>query len=157
MENTTCEQPTLVALDHPSLVGIIDEFAGELRDEQRFFGPSSTPKPGRRLIERLTSPSDLRTGSMFDGRLVAMSRVGDDGVLDIVVVADWRGRGVGHVLLRHTLERAARIGHERIVLRSSRRSAAVAALGRAIGAVTVDRGQGRIDVVFPTHRFIDTA
>jgi tryptophan synthase beta subunit len=47
--------PLIVALDHPSLIEAIDQFADELHNEQRFFGSSAAPAPFPSLINRVTS------------------------------------------------------------------------------------------------------
>ena len=89
---------------------------------------------------------------MVDGHIVAMARVEASGDTSIAVVADWRGRGIGRALLASTVRRAGQMGLSRLVVRSSQRSRSVAALGRSVGAVTVDQGRGRVDLIFPIDR-----
>jgi GNAT superfamily N-acetyltransferase len=152
------ETPLIVALDHPSLIEDIDAFAADLRAEQRFFGPGANPAPFPSLINRLTSTGGVvRLGAMIGGQLIGMSRVEGGGDTTIAVVAEWRGRGVGGALLSATVRRAGEAGIGRVVLRSSRRSQSVAALGAAVGATTVDQGLGRIDLIFPTATRARTA
>jgi GNAT superfamily N-acetyltransferase len=141
----------IVALDHPSLIDVVDQFAEDLRSEQRFFGRRATTAPFPSLINRLTSADGLRLGAQVDGRLVAMSRVDHRGDTSIAVVADARGQGIGRALLTATLQRAGQHGLGRLVLRSSQRSQSVAALGAAVGAMTVDQGCGRVDFILPTR------
>jgi len=149
--------PLIVALDHPSLIEAIDQFADELHNEQRFFGSSAAPAPFPSLINRVTSSGGMRLGAMVDGHIVAMARVEDSGDTSIAVVADWRGRGIGRALLAATVRRAGQMGLSRLVVRSSQRSRSVAALGRSVGAVTVDQGRGRVDLIFPIDRAARTA
>ena len=151
------DTPLIVALDHPSLIDAIDQFADELRCEQRFFGPRATPAPFPSLINRVTSAGGTRLGAMVDGQIVAMARVEASGDTSIAVSADWRGRGVGRALLLATVRRAGQIGISRLVLRSTQRSRSVAALGASVGAVTVDQGRGRVDLIFPTDYASRTA
>ncbi len=146
----TDDIPLIVALEHPSLNDAIDRFADELRSEQRFFGPRAVPAPFPSLINRVVSTGGLRMGAMVDGRLIGMARVEHDGTTSIAVAADWRCRGVGGSLLAAAVRRAGDIGLGRVVLRSSRRSRSVTALGASVGATTVDQGGGRIDLIFFT-------
>jgi|TARA_R110002110_G_scaffold158544_3_gene355896 GNAT superfamily N-acetyltransferase len=138
----------VVALGHPSLTSCVAEFAEQLRAERRYFGRSATPKPSRSMIERLMTLGSVNFGVMSEGQLVAVSRVGDSSELDIAVLADRRGNGIGSLLLRHTIERAELVGHERIVLHSSRRSRPVAAIGQRSDASAIDHGDGRVDIIF---------
>jgi GNAT superfamily N-acetyltransferase len=144
------DTPLIVALDHPSLIDAIDQFADELRREQRFFGPRATPAPFPSLINRVTSAGGTRLGAMVDGQIVAMARIEASGDTSIAVAAAWRGRGIGRALLSATVHRAGQIGIGRLVLRSTKRSRSVAALGATVGAITVDQGRGRVDLIFPT-------
>ena len=149
--------PYVVALDHPSVIDAVEAFALELRSEQRYFGPRASPVPFPSLINRVTSAGGSRLGVMVDGRLIAMSRVESTGDTSIAVVTDWRGRGVGRMLMAATVQRAGQHGLGRIVLRSTRRSKAVQALGAAVGACTIDQGLGRVDLIFPTPERARTA
>lgn len=150
LESGACD-PRIVALAHPSLDHAVAEFAAEMRNEQRFFA-SATPKLRSSSLELLTADRGLRHGSMIDQRLIAMSRVGSGGRAVIAVTVDWRGRGVGRQLLLFTLQRAAAYGHRRVVFHSGRRSRAFVDLAESIGAVVVDQGCGRLDVVFAIER-----
>jgi len=143
--------PLIVALDHPSLCTVVDDFADELRSEQRFFGRQGTPAPFPSLINRLTSVGALRLGAQVDGRLVAMSRVSSRGDTTIAVVADMRCRGIGRALLSATLQRSGELGMGRLILRSSHRSRSVAAMGAAVGATMLDQGCGRLDLILPVQ------
>ncbi len=151
------DTPFIVALDHPSLIEAVDQFADELRSEQRFFGPRAASAPFPSLINRVTSAGGTRLGAMVDGQIVAMARVEASGDTSIAVVADWRGRGVGRTLLTATVRRAGQLGISRLVLRSSLRSRSVATLGASVGAVAVDQGRGRLDLIFPTDDAARTA
>lgn len=138
----------VVAPGHPSLADCLAEFANQLRAEPRYFGRSAAPKPSRSMVERLTTLGSVNFGVMSDGQLIAMARVDDSSELDIAVLAGWRGNGIGSLLLHHTIERAELVGHERIVLHSSRRSRPVAAIGQRSDATAVDYGDGRVDIIF---------
>ncbi|MFT4865836.1 MAG: GNAT superfamily N-acetyltransferase [Ilumatobacter sp.] len=148
---------TVVALGHPSLADCLTKFAAQLRAEPRFFGRSAAPKPARSMIERLMTVGSVNFGVMSEGQLIAVARVDDSSELDIAVLADRRGHGIGSLLLRHTIERAELVGHERIVLHSSRRSRPVAAIGQRSDATAIDHGDGRVDIIFARQRRLGLA
>jgi GNAT superfamily N-acetyltransferase len=94
---------------------------------------------------------------MIDGDVVAIARVETSSDTSIAAAADWRARGIGQTLLIATVPRAGQMGLSRLVLRSSLRSRSVAALGASVGAVTVDQGRGRVDLIFPINFSTRTA
>ncbi|HEX6658292.1 MAG TPA: GNAT family N-acetyltransferase, partial [Ilumatobacter sp.] len=85
-------------------------------------------------------------------RVVGLARVDDHGEVFIVVVAAFRGRGVGLALARAMVDRARSDGCRRLVLRSSPRSRAAVALARSMGFVVVDLGLGRIELILDLAR-----
>lgn len=151
--------PTIVAADHPSLDDQVAQFVTALRDEPRFFGPSarSNPKPFPSLLSELQQRDGFRLAALVDGRMVGLVRVGGSGDVHIAVVAERRGQGIGIGLLSAAVERAGRLHHRRLVLRSTQRSRAVRRLGDALGCTTVGCGRGRVDLILPVPRLGDAA
>ena len=137
----------LVALAHPSLEHSVADFAAALMFEQRFFG-TAAPKLPRASLENLTTQGGIRLGVLAGGRLVAMSRVEQDGAAVIAVVQQHRGQGIGRQLLESTLRRTATHGHDDVTFRSSWRSKSFIRLAESTGAAVVEHGRGRIDLVF---------
>jgi len=149
--------PLIITIDHPSLDRAAHQFADVLRQEQRFFGPTSDPKPNPALINRLVSTGAPRLGAVVDGTVVGMCRVQHDGLTTIVVVRPWRRRGIGRILLTAATQRSAAAGLDTMVVQTSRRGRGIAALGRSIGAAVVDQGCGRIDLIVDTQSLSRTA
>jgi GNAT superfamily N-acetyltransferase len=139
----------IVAADHPSLVGDIDDFLERLQREQRYFGPSArlNPKPSRSLIEDLRVRSGFKMAAVECGRIVGLARVDGGGDLKIAVATEHRGRGVGTRLGRAMTERARDLHYRRLVLRSTRRSRAARRIGEELGAVVVEVGRGRTEII----------
>ena len=139
----------IVAADHPSLTEERERFAATLRAEQRFFGRASAdPKPFPSLIAKLLADDGLRLAAAVDGEIVGLACLRADGEAAVAVAESWRGQGVATALVRAVTVRGRELGFERIFLRSSRRSGAVAAMGEALGATVVDLGRGRIELIF---------
>ncbi len=150
----------IVAADHPSLDGAVARFAGALRAETRYFGPTAAanPKPFPSLVERLSSHhGGFRIAAKLGADVIGMAGVDDHGDVLIAVAESERGRGVGTVLARAVVERARALGFTRLVLRSSRRSRAATALGAAMGFAVVDQGRGRIDLILDLAPVTSTA
>ena len=142
----------VVDAQHPSLGAELDRFFDALHDEPRYFGPSAStnPKPSRSLIEALRTPEGVRMAAIECGRAVGVARVDTSGELFIAIVNDRRGTGVGTMLGRAVLDRAAEAGYRRVVLRTSRRSRAARRVGEQLGCTLVERPRGRTDLVaFP--------
>ena len=140
----------VVSADHPSLDDLVDRFAARLRAEPRRFGTvaGANPKPTRSLVERICRRGDgLRVAALDDGDVVGLARVDASGEVWIAVVPEHRGTGIGTAMAVELVRRARAVGYTGLVLRSSRRSRAAVALGRAMGFTVVDRGRGRIDLV----------
>jgi GNAT superfamily N-acetyltransferase len=152
---TVTHPVTIVAADHPSLDGAIDQFLDQLRHEPRFFGPSGSanPKPFPSLIEGLSHSGDGARGTCFrlaaldDGRVIGLARVDPGGHVLVAVSLERRGQGVGTVLARSVVERARALGFVRLCLRSSRRSRAATSLATSMGFMVIERGAGRLDLV----------
>lgn len=147
----------VVAADHPSLADDIDAFLDRVQREQRFFGPSarSNPKPFRSLMASMRERGGFRMAAVECGRIVGLARVDRFGELFLVIGAEHRGRGVGTALGRAMAERARDLGHRRLVLRTSGRSRAARRIGDQLGAVVVDLGRGRTELIvelLPTVR-----
>jgi RimJ/RimL family protein N-acetyltransferase len=139
----------LVDAQHPSLGAELDRFFDALHDERRYFGPSASanPKPFRSLIESLRAPDGVRMAAIECGRAVGVARVDTSGELFIVIVDDRRGTGVGTMLGRAVLDRAAAAGYRRVVLRTTRRSRAARRVGEHLGCTLVERARGRADLI----------
>jgi GNAT superfamily N-acetyltransferase len=140
---------------HPSLDCELDRFLGALHDEPRFFGPSASanPKPFPSLIEALRGRRGFRLAAVECGRVIGIARVDEVGELFIAVVRERRGAGVGTALGRAAMERAARLGYRRIVLRPTRRSRAANRVGQQLGCAVVERSRGRTDIVLFPNEF----
>jgi GNAT superfamily N-acetyltransferase len=145
----------IIAADHPSLDAGVERFADEIRAEPRCFGRAdgTGPKPFPSLVARVCSrESGFRFAALHESRVVGLARVDDQGEVFIVVVAAFRGRGVGLALARAMVDRARSEGCRRLVLRSSRRRRAAVALARSMGFVVVDVGLGRIELILDLVR-----
>jgi GNAT superfamily N-acetyltransferase len=149
----------IVAINHPSLTASVDGFLHELRAEKRFFGRPSGwgTKPYPSLIARLADPAGLRMGAVEGGRLIALANVDGDGEVALAIVADRRGCGIGADLLSTLLRRAQRVGFRRLVLPTTYRSPALLAIADVLGAVAVEVGRGRVDLIFDVDRFAQLA
>ena len=139
----------IVAADHPSLAGDVDRFLSELRAESRFFGPSAAanPKPFPSLIDALGQRDRFRFAAVECGRIVGLIRVDERGELFVAVTAERRGAGIGSELCAAALRRAAELGLDTIVLRSTQRSKAARRLCSPFACVTVEHGRGRSDLI----------
>jgi GNAT superfamily N-acetyltransferase len=139
-----------VSIDHPSLAGSVETFLRELRSEKRYFGRAvqARTKPFPSLINRLGDSDGTRVGAFEDGRLVGLAKVDHDSIVTVAVSADRRDEGIGGHLLRTLLERARDHGHTRVVLPVSRRSDALLAVADELGALVVELGRGRVDLIF---------
>src|SRR3954453_10802786 len=134
---------------HPSLDVELDRFFEELRDERRYFGPSASdnPKPFRSLVESLRGGDGIKLAAMKRGRVVGVARVDAGGELLIAVTADRRGNGIGTTLGHAAVQRAACLGHRRVVLRTSRRHRAARRVGEHLGGTQVHRTRGKTEFV----------
>lgn len=107
------DQQLIIAVEHPSLHGMLGTFVQELRAERRCRrpGPNRGRNPYPELIERLAAPAMMRLGVMHDGRLIAVAAVDNDGAVALAVVAEFRRRGTANDLVKVLTERAAAIGY----------------------------------------------
>ena len=137
--------------DHPSLDAGISDLLAELRAEPRYFGPSarSNPKPVPSLIDGLEHHDGLRLAAVGRDRVVGLVRVAPSGDVLVAVARGRRNRGIGTALLRAAVEQSAAHGWSRLVLRTSHRSAATRRAAAHVGAVAVDVGRGRVDLIVP--------
>ena len=109
----TPHEQLIIAVEHPSLHGLLGTFLDELRSE----GGCGRPGPGRartpypELIERLGAPAMMRLGVLHDGRLIAVGAVDNDGAVALAVAAEFRRRGIANDLIDVLTERAAAIGY----------------------------------------------
>lgn len=140
---------SIVAVDHPSLGGDVDRFLAELRAEPRYFGPSAkaNPKPFPSLIEALRERGGFRLAAVEEGRVVGMCRVDGAGELHVAVVVDRRGGGVGQVLARAALQRAADLHYPVVTARSTRRSRAMVRLCEQFGCTVIELDRGRTELI----------
>ena len=109
---------------HPSLDDELERFFDDLHDEPRYFGPSASdnPKPFRSLVECAAATRWVSVGGAgVRTALVGVARVDEAGELFIAVTADRRGAGIGTTLGHAAVQRAACLGHRRVVLRTTRR------------------------------------
>lgn len=141
--------PYVVAIAHPSLQMLVDPFVDGLRAEtRRFKSPGgSDPKPSSQITDKLADRRSRRFGVIENETLIGIASLSHDGEVSIAVAAEHRGRGVGTMLLRHLIERATLLGHQRLVMEPNRRSAPVAALTERLGWVGFDMGGGRVELI----------
>lgn len=137
--------------DHPSLDDGVADLLAELRAEPRFFGPSarSGPKPSASLVEGLRRQGGFRLAAVGCDRVVGVVRVDQDGDVLIAVHRGRRGRGIGTALLAAATHRAADDGWTRLVIRTSHRGSAIKRAAGHVGAIAVDLGRGRVDLILP--------
>lgn len=140
----------IVAAEHPSLDHDVERFLDELRSETRRFGPSArtNPKPFGSLVSALGARSGLRLGVVECGRIIALVRVDDSGVVWLAVHGDHRGHGLGTELARVAVEHAIALGHPRLVLRTTRRSRAALRVSEKLGCRVVELDRGRTELMF---------
>lgn len=136
----TASEPIVVAIDHPSLFGLVQPFLDALEG-----GVDGTDTD---VVADLLGPAAARFGMMLDGTLVAMATVTADARIAMVALAEHRGRGFGSRLLAHLAEWARQEDVGRLVMPASRRSRRVRMLARRHGWTAVDMGSGRIDLFF---------
>ena len=103
----------MIAVDHPSLVGTLGVFLGELRAERgcEGRGPARGRTPFPELIERLGAPQMMRLGVMHERRLIAVAAVDNRGAVALAVVEEFRRRGIANELVTVLSERAALLGY----------------------------------------------
>lgn len=144
----------IVAADHPSLDDAVADLLAELRAEPRYFGPSarSNPKPLPSLIDGLERKDGFRLAAVGRDRVVGIVRVDPSGDVLVAVTRGRRRHGIGTALLRASVERAASLHWERLVLRTSHRSEAAKRAAAHVGAIAVDVGRGRLDLILPVDR-----
>lgn len=139
----------IVAADHPSLAGDIDEFLTRLQLERRYFGPSanSRPKPSRALLARLRERGGFRMAIFVEAQVVGLARIDGAGELFLAVAPEYRDAGLGTELGRAMVERARQLHYTRLVMRSSRRSRAARRVGDELGCIVVERERGRVEFI----------
>jgi GNAT superfamily N-acetyltransferase len=127
--------------DLPQLV----ELLGVLFENEEEFAPDAEKQ--RRALEMILA--DARVGRVFvarqDARVVAMANLlytvstaeGGRAALfeDLVVLPQFRGKGVGSALLRHVIEAARGEGVTRLTLLTDRGNKRAQALYRKLGFV----------------------
>jgi ribosomal protein S18 acetylase RimI-like enzyme len=109
----TPEQQLIIAVEHPSLHGLLGVFLEELRNERgcNRVGPNRGRSPYPELIDRLGAPAMMRLGVLHGGRLIAVAAVDNDGAVALAVSAEFRRRGIANDLIDVLTERAAAIGY----------------------------------------------
>lgn len=149
----------IVAADHPALDGGIEAFLDELQREERFFGPTArrNPKPSRSLIDTLRSRGGFKMAAVIDGRIVGLARVDGGGELKIAIGPEHRGCGIGTTLGRAVAERARDLHYRRLVLRSTKRSRAARRVGEELGAIVIEHGRGRMELIMDLIQSEQTA
>ncbi len=107
------DQLLVIAVDHPSLHGSLNQFLDELRAERgcEGRGPSRGRIPFPALIDRLGAPRMMRLGVTLSDRLIAVVAVDNDGAVALAVVEEFRRRGIANELMAIVTERAAAIGY----------------------------------------------
>ncbi len=139
----------IAAADHPSLDEGVADFLAGLRAEQRYFGPTArnNPKPFPSVIDGLGQSHGFRLAAVGRDRVVGAVRVDPAGDVLLAVQMGRRNRGIGTALLTAAIERAGAGSWSRLVIRTSHRSSAVKRAAEHVGAVAVDVGRGRVDLI----------
>ena len=139
----------VAAADHPSLDEGVADFLTSLRCEPRYFGPTArtSPKPFPSLVDSLGQRGAFRFAAVGYDRVVGLVKIDHDG--DVVVAVDRgrRRRGIGSHLLETATVHAEMFGFSRLVLRTTHRSEAVRRTADRVGAIAVDQGRGRLDLI----------
>lgn len=140
----------IAAADHPSLGDGVADFVAGLRSEQRYFGPSArgNPKPFPSLIGALERTDGFRLAAVGADRVIGAVRVDDADEVFVAVAMGLRGRGIGTSLLSAAIAHAPP-GRQRLVIRASRRSIAIRRAADRVGAVAMDVGRGRVELILP--------
>lgn len=146
--------PYIVAIDHPSLMHLVDPFIEELRQESRGFGriDAANPKPFPSLVRKVTARDRIRFGTMTENGLVGMASLSRDGEISMTIAAPHRSCGHGTNLLVHVVQVAERAGYGRVHMTSSRRSRPVSRLGDRFGWTVVDSAHGRLELILELPR-----
>ncbi len=107
------DQFLVIAVDHPSLHGVLGDFIDELRSERgcRGHGSARGRTPFPELIERLGAAQMMRLGVLHERRLIAVAAVANDGAVALAVVPEFRRRGIADELSLVLAERATAIGY----------------------------------------------
>lgn len=142
----------IAAADHPSLDDTVDDLLLELRAEPRYFGPAADPDADTSLpalVDDLGRPGAIRLVALACDRVVGIARVDEGGDVVLAVGRGHRNRGIGTALLAATIHRAEQVGFTRLVLSAAHRSPAVCRAADRVGAIAVDHGDGRLDLIVP--------
>lgn len=141
----------ITSADHPSLDDWFADFLAGLRAEHRYFGPSArtNPKPFPSLIDGLGRPDGFRIAAVGRDRVVGALRIDPTGGVLVAVARGRRDRGIGTALLQAALAAATEQDWPRLVIRTSRRSTAVARTAAHVGAVAVEADRGRVELIMP--------
>lgn len=144
----------IVAVDHPSLLSLVEPFVDALRQESRRFGrvDAANPKPFPSLVRKVTDPTRTRFGVMTEHGLVAMASLSDDGEISMAVAAPHRSAGHGTMLLVHVIQFAEQDAFGRVFMTSSRRSRPISRLGDRLGWTTLDVAPGRLELLLDLPR-----
>ena len=148
-ESADTSQVLIVAADHPSLAGDIDDFLTRLQVERRYFGPSAStrPKPSRALLASLGERGGFRMAIFVGTRVVGLARVDGGGELFLAVAPEYRNEGLGVELGRAMVERARQLNYSRLTMRSSHRSSTVRRVGDELGCVVLEGDRGRTEFI----------
>lgn len=144
----------VVAADHPSLADDIESFLERVQREQRYFGPTarSNPKPFPSLVESLRARGGFRMAAVECGTIVGLARVDGAGEMFLAVGREHRNCGIGTALGHAMALRAGDLHYTRLVVRTSRRGLAARRIGEQLGAVVLDLGRGRTELLLDLAR-----
>lgn len=136
----------IVAADHPALDRGVEEFLAALGTERR----------SRSLVQALVALGGFRLAAVACGRLVGLARVDPQGELHISVLVAYRGSGIGTLLGKASLERAAALDYSRVTMHTNRRSRSARLTGEAAGCLVVENARGRTDLIahLPTRLYL---
>jgi GNAT superfamily N-acetyltransferase len=117
----------------------LEQFANELMNVPRSFGPGSMPKPSVRWRSVLSHPSRVRgAAAMIGDELAGVARLVPRPVarsdLYVAVAPPHRGHGLATRLVRAAIDLATASGERGLVMIVEHRKAPVRALARHFGA-----------------------
>lgn len=146
--------PYVVAINHPSLISLVQPFVDELRQESRRFGgaDAANPKPFPSLVRSVVDPTRHRFGVMTDVGLVGMASLSGDGEISIAVAKPHRGVGHGTLLLASMIGVAERAEFARLSMTSNRGSRPIERLGDRLGWTVTSARSGTIELILDLPR-----
>lgn len=144
----------VVAINHPSLVCLVQPFVEELRRESRRFGgaDATNPKPFPSLVRSVVDPSRHRFGVMTAEGLVGMASLSAGGEISMAIAQPHRGAGHGTLLLASVIAVAERAEFASVTMTANQRSRPIERLGQRLGWTVVNAERGTVELVLDLPR-----